>query len=172
VLELACGTGLWSERLLPGATRLTLVDAAPEALALCRERLARIEHRSVVDFQLADLFEWRPSRRYDVVFFGFWLSHVPPARFAGFWQLVGECLAPGGRVFLVDSLPAPGSGARDHVPPADGVALRRLDDGREFRVVKVFHTADSLAERLRPLGFRAQLASSGRFFLHGEASPA
>jgi hypothetical protein len=28
---------------------------------------------------------WRPDRRYDVVFFGFWLSHVPLERFAAFW---------------------------------------------------------------------------------------
>jgi SAM-dependent methyltransferase len=87
VLELACGTGLWTERLLPHATRLVAVDAAPEALALNRSRLnadARVE------YILADLFAWRPDlpERFDVVFFAFWLSHVPRERFRAFWQLV------------------------------------------------------------------------------------
>jgi hypothetical protein len=33
-----------------------------------------------VRFICADLFAWSPERRYDVVFFGFWLSHVPLER--------------------------------------------------------------------------------------------
>jgi len=45
-----------------------------------------------VRFIQADLFAWRPDRRYDVVFMGFWLSHVPAERFASFWSLVADCL--------------------------------------------------------------------------------
>ena len=30
-----------------------------------------------VDYQRVDLFAWQPRRQYDMVFFGFWLSHVP-----------------------------------------------------------------------------------------------
>src|SRR5262249_46414502 len=55
-----------------------------------------------VRFVLADLFGWRPDRRYEVVFFGFWLSHVPTERFASSWTLVADCLEPDGRVFFVD----------------------------------------------------------------------
>ena len=58
-----------------------------------------------VRFVEADLFAWRPDRRYDAVFFGFWLSHVPLERFDGFWALVADCLAPGGRVCFVDDAP-------------------------------------------------------------------
>ena len=59
---------------------------------------ARLHSPQVHTIQ-ADLFQWQPTEQFDVVFFGFWLSHVPPERFAGFWQLVSRCLAPGGRVF-------------------------------------------------------------------------
>jgi predicted O-methyltransferase YrrM len=41
VLELASGTGWWTERLARTAAALTCVDAAPETIALNRERLAR-----------------------------------------------------------------------------------------------------------------------------------
>src|ERR1700722_11590141 len=34
VLELACGTGIWSEQLLPFASHLTAVDGSPEMLAI------------------------------------------------------------------------------------------------------------------------------------------
>ena len=44
----------------------------------------------------ANIFDWRPERRYDAVFFGFWLSHVPPATFHEFWALVRSSLRAGG----------------------------------------------------------------------------
>jgi SAM-dependent methyltransferase len=67
VLELAGGTGWWTERLARTADRLTVLDAAPEALALNRQRVGRED----VSFVVADLFDWRPERAYDVVFFSF-----------------------------------------------------------------------------------------------------
>src|SRR5437763_6407889 len=98
VLELACGPGTWTTQLLRHATDVTAVDASAEMLGIASVRLGQQRVR----FVLADLFSWRPDRRYDVVFFGFWLSHVPPERFASFWSLVADCLQPGGRVFFVD----------------------------------------------------------------------
>jgi hypothetical protein len=43
-----------------------------------------------------DIFDFRPTERFDLVFFSFWLSHVPDTCFARFWQQVRDCLAPGG----------------------------------------------------------------------------
>ncbi|WP_223186547.1 class I SAM-dependent methyltransferase [Streptomyces sp. CBMA29] len=75
VLELACGTGQWTPRLAARARSVTAVDAAAEVLAIARTRTAS----STVRFVEADVFAWQPPRRYDTVFFAFWLSHVPPA---------------------------------------------------------------------------------------------
>ena len=66
------------------------------AIAAARVRDDRVR------FVQADLFTWVPDRRYDVVFFGFWLSHVPPGRFESFWTLVAGCLKEDGRVFFAD----------------------------------------------------------------------
>lgn len=94
VMELACGTGIWTERLLNYAEQVVAVDGSPEMLAQCRQRVG--DER--VDFVEADLFAWEPRTRFDVVFFSFWLSHVPPARFESFWRLVDSALHPDGRV--------------------------------------------------------------------------
>ncbi len=57
-----------------------------------------------VEYVHADLFEWTPpARAFDACFCGFWLSHVPEARFARFWELVGAALRPGGRACFLDS---------------------------------------------------------------------
>ncbi|MGH2504241.1 MAG: class I SAM-dependent methyltransferase [Ktedonobacterales bacterium] len=130
-LEFAAGTGLWTQRLALHCAHLTALDAAPETLAINRARLGVAGAR--IEFEVADLFAWRPQRRYDLVFFSFWLSHVPPARFDAFWALVRDCLAPDGRVFLIDSLYALHSSARDHQRTgADATQMTRLlNDGRE-----------------------------------------
>jgi SAM-dependent methyltransferase len=98
VLELACGPGTWTGQLLRHAIDVMAVDASAEMLGIASAGVGKQRVR----FVLADLFGWRPDRRYDVVFFGFWLSHVPPERFALFWSLVADCLQPDGRVFFVD----------------------------------------------------------------------
>lgn len=171
VLELAGGTGLWTQRLAQHAATLTVVDAAPEVLALNRRRLGE---RDNVRYVEANLFTWRPNARYDAVFFGFWLSHVPDERFAAFWELVRAALAPGGRVFFVDSQYTQESTARDHHlrAPESSRVSRSLNDGREFEIVKVFHEPETLAARLAALGWQADVRSTGQFFVYGTATPA
>ncbi len=169
VLELACGTGLWTERLLDHAHSVTAVDAAPEMLALNQRRV----ESGRVRYVHADLFDWRPTERYDVVFFAFWLSHVPPQRFQRFWDLVREALEPAGRVFFVDSLPEPTSRAVDHdrLDPRDMIVSRKLNDGRTYQIVKVFYDPEELSLRLERLGWQAQVRQTGHYFLYGRAAP-
>ncbi|HEY5118020.1 MAG TPA: class I SAM-dependent methyltransferase [Anaerolineales bacterium] len=168
VLELACGTGLWTEQLLTTARSVMAVDAAPEVLEINRQRL----HSTKVRYVQADLFTWRPEERFDAVFFGFWLSHVPPQRFEAFWQIVADPLKPGGRMFFVDSKFDPTSIARDHTPvdPVQGEALRRLNDGREYRVVKIFYARAELQDRLRLLGWNTTVSETPHYFIYGEGS--
>ena len=165
VLELACGTGQWTRLLAERARAVTAVDAAPEALAIARERVPS----EAVRFVRADLFDWQPERRYDTVFFAFWLSHVPPARLPAFWRTVAAALVPGGKAVFVDD--GPGQAATENV--LDGTPVpevrRRLDDGREYRVVKVFHDTRRLAGQLAELGWTVEVRSVGGHFIVGVA---
>ncbi|MGW6508239.1 class I SAM-dependent methyltransferase, partial [Streptomyces niveus] len=149
VLELACGTGRWTPLLAARARSVTAVDVAPEVLALARARTP-FPH---VRFVQADVFAWQPPRRYDTVFFAFWLSHVPPARLPAFWSSVASMLAPGGRAVFIDDGPAAAAGEEGVTEGPVPTVLRRLDDGSRYRVVKVFHDADALAGDLRALGW-------------------
>jgi SAM-dependent methyltransferase len=167
VLELACGTGLFTRRLAPRVDSVTAVDASPEVIAINRGRVGAPNVRYVE----ADLFAFEPSMRYECVFMSFWLSHVPHARFDAFWSMVRRALAPGGLAFVVDSLHNPTSYAVNHPAPDRhaGIVTRRLDDGREFRIVKVFWEPAQLEARLAECGFTAAIASTPRYFIYGEA---
>ncbi len=170
VLELAAGTGWWTERLAQHAAKVTAVDAAPETLAVNRGKMGDKPVRYIE----ADLFEWQPDRRYDVVFFSFWLSHVPPEGFDAFWGMVRACLKPGGRVFFLDSRYEETSTAADHRLEGEDATtvLRRLKDGREFRVVKVFYRPDELAARLAALGWAVDVRTTANYFIYGAGTVA
>lgn len=160
VLELACGPGTWTPRLLRHAASVTAVDAAPEMLAIARRRVGQEDR---VRFICADLFAWRPDRRYDVVVFGFWLSHVPLERLAAFWRLVDDSLVPGGRVFFADDA------YRTPDELVEGAASstirRRLADGAAYHLVKVPHTPAELERRLAQLGWDIHVTSAeGPFY--------
>ena len=168
VLELACGTGLWTRHLVERAEAVTAVDASPEVARLNAERVRSPR----VEYVQADLFEWRPSRRYDFVFFGFWLSHVPDHRFAEFWATVRSALRPDGRAFFVDNLFGQEQTATNHKDIGhDGVVERKLNDGRTFSIVKIFHEPAVLERKLGGMGWSGYVRSSGRFFLYGCVGP-
>jgi demethylmenaquinone methyltransferase/2-methoxy-6-polyprenyl-1,4-benzoquinol methylase len=166
VLEIAGGTGWWTEHLARTAGTLTVVDSSPEAIAINRARVQRPD----VTYVERDVFQWEPDRRYDVVFFSFWLSHVPRARFAWFWDLVDRSLAPGGRAFFIDNRRDPTLGRRDPhtLDERDDVQRRRLDDGSEHNVVKVFYEPPELTALLTTAGWDADIAAT-RWFIYGSA---
>ena len=166
-LELACGTGWWTPLLAQLATRVTAVDASPEVLALNADRNRAAGTFERIGYVQADLFDWKPPRAFDTVFFGFWLSHVPEERFDWFWSLVASCLRPGGKAFFVDNLPVSSSKATGHPPDADGRSVRRLNDGRTYTIVKVFYDPPQLQARLAGLGFGGIVTATDTFFLHG-----
>jgi 2-polyprenyl-3-methyl-5-hydroxy-6-metoxy-1,4-benzoquinol methylase len=159
VLELACGPGIWTRHLLRHAATVTAVDASPEMLAIASTRV----DSDRVHFVRANIFEWEPDQRYDVVFFGFWLSHVPLERFDSFWALVADCLEPGGRVFFVDDAYR----TPDELVEGESSSTirRRLNDGTAHRAVKVPHDPVDLEQRLAAIGWRVKVTpTSGPFF--------
>ena len=159
VLELACGPGTWTPQLLQHATDVTAVDASAEMLGIASSRVGA----APVRFLQGDLFTWHPDRRYDVVFFGFWLSHVPAARFTSFWSLVDDCLRPDGRVFFVDDW------HRTEEELIEGeyspVVQRRLTDGTAYRIVKIPHQPADLERQLARIGWSINVHSiSGPYY--------
>jgi demethylmenaquinone methyltransferase/2-methoxy-6-polyprenyl-1,4-benzoquinol methylase len=173
VLELACGTGLFTRHLAPNADSLLAVDASPAVLAINRERVGDPKVRYI----RADVFAWEPppGSRFDEIFFAFFISHIPPGRLAPFFARLALWLKPGGRVFLCDDVA--GVESRASNPGAsveDGPEFahrRRLQDGREYTIVKVVFTPGGLRDQLDALGWDADVRSTGEEFVYGTATP-
>ncbi|MFL6244289.1 MAG: class I SAM-dependent methyltransferase [Acidimicrobiia bacterium] len=163
VLELACGNGSFTRELVRHARTVTAVDGSPRML----ERNRREVGDSRVTYVNADIFDWRPEHRYDAVFFGFWLSHVPPVTFDEFWALVRSSLRAGGRVAFVDEDDRGTMYDDIHVVENVPVAPRTLRDGRTFDVVKVYWNPTELQDRLTSLGWQVAVRRVGESFLYG-----
>ena len=168
IVELAAGTGWWSPLLASKASELWLYDAAEAPLERARERL--VAHGLRAHIHVRDAWAPPEGDPADAVFAGFWLSHVERARTAAFLGVAARWLGPGGRIVLIDSLPDLRSGAVDHPAPAGDRALRRLGDGREFTITKVYRTLKEIASDLTAAGFRdVAVTTTGRFFVQATA---
>ena len=161
VLELACGPGVWTGQLLRYAMDVTAVDASPEMLAIAAARIGSERAR----FMQADLFTWRPDRLYDVVFMGFWLSHVPAERFESFWSLVADCLEPAGRVFFADDAYRTPDELVEG--PSSSTIRRQVPGGTAYRLVKMPHRPADLERQLRQLGWDIKVTSTAGPFYWG-----
>jgi demethylmenaquinone methyltransferase/2-methoxy-6-polyprenyl-1,4-benzoquinol methylase len=160
ILELACGTGIWTQRLAAISPDVTAVDASPEVIEINRCKIGS----AAVEYLPYDIFEWQPGRQYDLVFFAFWLSHVPPERLEPFLRTVSRGVKPGGRIFAIDSLPYEQSAADQTYQ------TRTLKDGREFRVVKIYYDPSKLKATLERHGFQADVQTTGEFFWYASCT--
>lgn len=166
IVELAAGTGWWSP-LLAQKGELWAFDAAEAPLDRARTRL--LAHGLRAHLHVRDAWA-APEREADSLFAGFWLSHVPRAQLAAFLRIARGWLREGGTFAFVDSLPDPESGATDHPSPSADRSVRRLADGREFEIPKVYYQPRELEAALVDAGFAApEVTTTGRFFLLGKA---
>ena len=127
-----------------------MYDGNRAPLERARERL--VAHRPRAHLHVRDAWAEpdragrRPVRRLLA-------EPCPRDRLAAFLALVRRWLKPGGLFALIDSLPDQQSSAADHPSPTDDRSLRRLADGREFTIVKVYYTPAELRDALARAGF-------------------
>jgi len=156
ILELACGTGIWTQELLKIGKQITALDASQEMIEINRHKLNNAPN---VEYQQLDLFLWQPDKQYDLIFFSFWLSHVPPAKVDEFLRKVYNSVLPGGKVTIIDSYFEITSSAKDH-PLQDKNEIyqqRKLNNGREFQIFKIYYQPDVLLNKLTQAGFQAEV---------------
>jgi hypothetical protein len=79
---------------------------------------------------------------------------------------VRDSLAANGPVFFIDELKR-SWGLETRVD--DDAVLRQLEDGRQFRAVKVFYQPSELEADLRTLGWNVEVRPAGRRFYWGQS---
>jgi SAM-dependent methyltransferase len=148
VLEIAAGTGYWTQVLAATATAITATDINAETIAIAAQRDYGPAH---VSLRTADAYQLEAvPGDFDLVFCGFWWSHIRHADISRFLAGVRDRTGPGTGLVLVDNRYVPGSNhpVTRTGPDGDTYQQRRLADGRGYEVLKNFTSRPQLETEL------------------------
>ena len=152
VLEIACGTGYWTQHLVRTAASILATDLTEETLDVARDKNLPSDR---VRFVAADAFDL-PSTlgQFDAAFAGFWWSHVKLSELDAFLVSLRARLAPGSVVAFLDNLYVEGNSTPIARRDADGNTWqnRRLEDGSEHLVLKNYPAESELIARVDDFG--------------------
>lgn len=163
LLEVACGTGYWTQFIAPVAAEIVAVDTSVETMDIARSRVPA----NKVKFIVGDAYRLPTDQgMFNAGFAGFWFSHVPRTRQREFLVGLGARLRPGAKVILIDNLYVIGSSQPIFETDAEGntYQMRVLDDGSTHRVLKNFTTESDLLLLLAGLGKEARFTRFGHFW--------
>ena len=158
VLEIACGTGFWTAVIANVAKGIAAIDVSDEVLEIAKNRLAG---SAKVSFHKEDAYRLTyPRGSFSAGFAGFWFSHVPVKKRKMFFEVLHGKLRKGGLFMMIDNRYVEGSNhpITDWDEEGNSYQTRKLDNGREYKVLKNFlreaDFRDLLADTARELEFR------------------
>ncbi len=152
VLEVACGTGNWTEVLGRRAASVLATDVSEATLSRAE---GKNHPAGVVSFQVADAYTLEGVRGgFSGAFASDWWSHVPRSLLPAFLDSLHGRLEEGARVVLLDMLPRdhPDLTPYRHDDEGNAICRRTLPDGRVFDVVKNFPSRSDVLESVTGRG--------------------
>lgn len=139
IIEIACGTGYWTQFIAPVAKNLVATDVSSETLKLAklRDGVDKVEFRIADAYQLSD-----ELGQFEAAFSALWVSHIPRQQLRAFFEGLHHRLLPGAPVLLIDNsraqcreLPIT---ATDQL--GNTYQTRVTDNQTKYRVLKNFPT--------------------------------
>ena len=153
VLELACGSGYWTEFISIGAKSVLAIDTSPEMLALAAERDVDPD---VVTFAQGDALTLAdiPAGRFTACFAAGWWSHIGRAQQDKYLALLRSKLGKDALLVLLDSNQVEGVSMPIARTDADGntYQFRNTPDGGRVEIMKNYPSDSWLRKRLATAG--------------------
>jgi demethylmenaquinone methyltransferase/2-methoxy-6-polyprenyl-1,4-benzoquinol methylase len=149
ILEVAAGTGYWTEVAAPRAKTVTAIDYSSETLDIAAKR--RLGPHVVL--LTADAYSLPHfTRAFDTGMAHLWWSHVERQRLRSFLSHFASRLSRGARLLMIDQLYVEGSCSPICREDSWGnqYTIRQLKDGSAYEIIKNFpkpgEPEDSLSE--------------------------
>jgi len=157
VLEVACGTGYWTEVAAKTANSITATDINEEVLEIAR---SKDSGDTKVRFEKRDAFKLNSfPEKFNAGLSAFWWSHIKKPQLRDFLTGFHSALSPGTWVVFVDNNYVEGSSTAVHRRDKEGntYQLRTLDNGSQYEVLKNFPNETELKQSLAGLAKRIKL---------------
>lgn len=144
VLEIACGTGYWTEKLAQVANKVVATDLSNETLEIAKQKNMPINKVAIVQCDAYKLNEIEGN--FDLGCALFWFSHIPKSRIDEFLESFHQTLGKGARVFMADNIYLEGVGGELILKEGeeDTYKIRKLADGTEYEVIKNYYSEEDL----------------------------
>lgn len=162
-IELACGTGFWTQFLARMTHGMVALEASEEDLEVAARRVPSDK----VKFMPGDAYKLPPDLgRFNAGFAAHWISSVPRVRRLAFFQELATVMVPGAEVVLLDHVYVEGVSSPISDTDADGntYQITRLKDGSNVRVLKNYPTESELRFALGNHGVRTKLTKWDHFW--------
>ena len=143
ILEIACGTGFWTEPISEAASSIMAIDLNTEVLEIAKNK----QYGCQVTFMEDDSYKLsKVTKRYDSLFAGFWFSHIPKSKVKEFLELVHSKLDNNAILVFMDNLYVEGSSTPVSRYDSEGNSyqIRPLKDGSKHEVLKNFYSTEEL----------------------------
>jgi ubiquinone/menaquinone biosynthesis C-methylase UbiE len=164
VLEVACGTGYWTQFIASSARAVYACDINEPVLEIARDKgLPPTVHFFKAD---AVSLEGVPSG-CNAAFAGFWWSHVKKADIAKFVERLATKVEPGSQVVILDNVFHPESSTPISRRDDEGntYQMRKLANGESFEVLKNFPTPAELTGAVQGVAREARLEALQYYWL-------
>jgi 2-polyprenyl-3-methyl-5-hydroxy-6-metoxy-1,4-benzoquinol methylase len=156
ILEIACGTGFWTEAISEVSTNILATDLNNEVLEIAKTK----KYNCKVDFIQDDSYELNKiTEKYDSLFAGFWFSHIPKSRINEFLENMHKKLNNNATVVFMDNLYVEGSSTSISRFDTGGNSyqIRKLKDNSRHEVLKNFYGENSLKDCFKNYGKEIQV---------------
>jgi SAM-dependent methyltransferase len=164
VLEIACGTGFWTERIAKVARNVLATDLNESVIQIAKQKNYSLAN---VAFEVCDLYDIRSNRKNESLFGGFIWSHIKLEELDRFIDVVNQQVQSQGVVVFIDNMYVEGSNQPPREKDDNGNTYqeRQLENGTRHLVLKNFPTAEFIKEKLAGKGTDVQFIALEYFWI-------
>ena len=150
VLEVACGTGYWTEKIAKAANMITAVDISDETLEIAREKRIKGAEVKFIQGDAYNLQEIEGA--FNAGCANFWFSHIPKIRINEFLNQFHKKIGKNSVVFLADNIYVGGIGGKLVKKENDEntYKARELSDGNTYEIIKNYFNKSELRSIFEP----------------------
>jgi len=157
ILEVACGTGYWTQFIAKTAKHITAIDYSNEVLSIANQKDIS---PSKVNFLQGDAYHLdKIPGRFAGCFANFWFSHIPKFRIQEFLNQLHDKLDSGTTVFIADNIYMDSMGGtlvhKENDP--NTYKIRTLDNGTKYEIIKNYYTEEELKDIFIPISNDLQI---------------
>jgi 2-polyprenyl-3-methyl-5-hydroxy-6-metoxy-1,4-benzoquinol methylase len=147
VLEIACGTGYWTDIIAEWAKSVLAFDINEAVIEIAKKRTSGKKN---INYQVSDLYNFTTESKFNSLFGGFIWSHIPLQELDNFLIKVKSLIESDGIIVFMDNNFVEGSNTPISYTDEKGNTFqtRELENNSSYQVIKNFPTVDFLRNKV------------------------